>query len=77
MGKLMNRLQAQLKETDNKKDAEECIEIYNWLKETTGHVWGNSWQQLINVRFEGQFPYATKVYSLNEMGKTLLKGIKE
>ena len=34
MGMLMNRLKAQLKNPETKKDAEDCIKIYNWIKET-------------------------------------------
>ena len=34
MGKLMDRLQRQLKNPDTKKDAEDCIKIYNWIKDT-------------------------------------------
>ncbi|MGK2864674.1 MAG: hypothetical protein ACSLE0_22280 [Chitinophagaceae bacterium] len=42
MGKLMIRLQKQLK-TEYKKDAEDCIEIYNKLKEINdGHVWSGT-----------------------------------
>lgn len=52
MGKLMNRLQLQLK-TEQKQDAEDCITIYNHLKYTTGHVWESQWNSLVNTTFEG------------------------
>ena len=35
MGKLMDRLQRQLK-TEHKKDAEDCIKLYEYLKEKNG-----------------------------------------
>ena len=74
MGKLLTHLKKQLKETDHKKDAEECIVIYNWLKSTDkdGAVWSSRWSPLVNVSFEG---WNIKRYSLNIIGKTLLKGI--
>jgi hypothetical protein len=78
MGKLMDRLIQQLKRPDNKKDAEECIEIYNWLKSTDkdGSVWSSRWKPLVDVKFR-EFPYGGRNYSLNITGKALLKGIKK
>jgi hypothetical protein len=76
MGKLMNHLERQLKEKEHKKDAEECIKIYNWIKDTDkdGCVWSSRWQPLVSVSFEGM---NIKRYSLNFTGKTLLKGIEQ
>jgi len=34
MGKITNHLEKQKKEPKHKKDAEECIKIYNWIKDT-------------------------------------------
>lgn len=78
MGKLMDNLQKQLKEPEYKKDAEECIEIYNWIKATDkdGRVWSSRWEPLVDVKFKG-FPSDKRTYSLNITGKTLLKGIKK
>jgi hypothetical protein len=75
MGKLMNHLEKQLKESEHRKDAEECIEIYHWIKSTDpeGRVWSSRWSPLVNVSFEG---WNTKRYSLNITGKCLLKGIR-
>jgi len=75
MGKLMNHLQKQLKEPEHKKDAEECIEIYNWIKDTDkeGKVWSSRWSPLVIPSFEG---WNIKRYKLNITGKTLLKGIR-
>ena len=55
MGKLTNRLEQQLKRVDHKKDAEECIEIYNWIKNTDKYerVCSSRWEPLTNVRFKG------------------------
>jgi len=71
----MNHLLKQLKEPEHQKDAEECIEIYNWLKETDpeGRVWESRWSPLVQVSFEG---WNIKRYKLNITGKALLKGIK-
>jgi len=71
----MNHLQKQLKETEHKKDAEECIEVYNWIKSTDKEkrVWSSRWEPLVNVSFEG---LNIKRYRLNITGKTLLEGIK-
>lgn len=75
MGNLMRHLNKQLKEPEHKKDAEECIKVFNWLQKTDkdGRVWSSRWNPLVNVSFEG---WNVKRYSLNITGKTLLKGIK-
>ena len=76
MGKLLNRLNKQLK-TEKKEDAKECIEIYNWIKSTDkdGCVWSSRWTPLVDVKFKG-FPSDERYYNLNITGKTLLKGIR-
>lgn len=74
MGKLLDRLQKQLA-TENKQDAEDCLKIYQYLEETTGHVWESEWNVLANRKLIGQYPYKS-VYSLTPMGKTFLKGIE-
>jgi hypothetical protein len=77
MGKLMTRLKQQLKRPEFKKDAEECIKIYNWIKTTDkdGRVWSSRWEPVINIKFK-EFPSDERDYSLNITGKTLLKGIE-
>lgn len=77
MGKLMDRLKKQLKNPEHKKDAEDCIKIYNWIKETDkdGCVWSSRWNPLVDVKFKG-FPSDERTYSLNITGKILLKGIE-
>ena len=76
MGKLMNRLLKQLENTDTKKDAEDCIKIYNWIKDTDkdGNVWSSRWTPLVDVKFKG-FPSDERTYKPNITGSTLLKGI--
>ena len=77
MGKLMTRLQNQLSDPDRKKEAEDCISVYNWIKRTDpdGQVWSSKWSPLVDVTFKG-FPSDIRYYKLNIMGQTLLKGIK-
>ena len=76
MGKLMNRLQKQLENPEHKKDAEDCIKIYNWIKETDkeGMVWSSRWTLLVDVTFKG-FPSKERTFKPNITGYTLLKGI--
>lgn len=78
MGKLLDRLNQQLKRPEFKEDAVECIKIYNWIKETDpeGRVYSSRWTPLVDVKFKG-FPSDIRNYSLNITGKTLLKGIKK
>lgn len=77
MGKLMDRLQKQLKNPETKKDAEDCIKIYNWIKDTDkdGRVWSSRWEPLVDVKFKG-FPSDERTYKPNITGYTLLKGIE-
>jgi hypothetical protein len=75
MGKLMVRLEKQLA-TEDKKDAQDCIEIYNKLKELdNGNVWSSKWNGLTDVTFEG-FPSDKRKYKPSSIGYIFLKGIK-
>lgn len=75
MGKLLNRLEKQLK-TEYKQDAENCIKIYNKLKELhNGHVWESNWNPLIKVEFIGGYPNYERRFKLTEIGHIFLKGI--
>jgi hypothetical protein len=75
MGKLLTRLEHQLT-TEHKKDAEDCIEIYNKLKEMgDGKVWESNWRPLTDVTFKG-FPSDKTTYKPNTKGYIFLKGIK-
>mgnify|MGYP001174242167 CR=1 FL=1 len=74
MGKLSDRLEKQSK-TEYKQDAEDCIKIYNKLKEQSdGHVWESEWTPLVTVEFIGKYPY-TRRYKPTKIGYIFLKGI--
>lgn len=73
MGKTLNYLEKQLK-TELKQDAEDCLKIYNHLKETTGHVWESSWRSLVDVIFKG-YPSDERVFRPTNIGKIFLKGL--
>ena len=74
MGKLYDRLQKQLK-TEYKEDAENCLIIYNKLKEMyNGSVWSNNWAPLVNTIFKG-FPSDERRFKPTEIGKIFLNGL--
>ena len=74
MGKLNNRLQKQLSSEEHKKDAEDCLKIYNHLIEVTGHVWDSEWRVLVSTKFKG-FPSNERTYKPTSIGYTLIKGL--
>lgn len=77
MGKLYDRLQKQLKSEEYKKDAEDCLKIYEKLKEiNNGSVWKSSWNLLTTVKFKG-FPSDDRTYKPSQEGYVFLKGIEE
>lgn len=77
MGKLYDRLQKQL-QTEFKKDAEDCIKMYNKLKEMNdGKVWESQWTPLIKVSYVGVYPRSIRVYKPSGVGYCFLKGIEE
>lgn len=73
MGKLLIRLEKQLS-TEYKQDAEECLKIYNYLKETTGHVWESQWNPFVQTIFEG-YPSDKRRFKLTSLGKIFLNGL--
>ena len=75
MGKLLIRLENQLK-TEYKQDAEDCIKIYNQLKEITGHVWESDWRPLVHTIFIKGFPSNERRFKPTSLGYIFLKGIK-
>ena len=76
MGKLMEHLQKQLQTEGRKKDAEDCIKIYEKLKElSNGYVWESKWRILVDVKFKG-FPYDDRTYKPSEIGYVFLRGIE-
>lgn len=77
MGKLYDRLQKQL-QTEFKKDAEDCLRIYEKLKElNNGSIWESSWNPLTTVKFVGTYPNSERIYKPSQEGYVFLKGIKE
>ena len=78
MGKLYDRLQKQLKSEEYKKDAEDCLKIYEKLKEmNNGSVWESSWNPLTTVKFVGTYPNSERIYKPSKEGYVFLKGIDE
>ena len=75
----MDALQRQLKNPDTKEDAEDCIRIFNWIKNTDpdGRVWSSRWMPLVSVRWEGQYPNSKAIYKPTIIGYTLLEGLKQ
>lgn len=80
MGKLYDRLQKQLKSEEYKKDAEDCLKIYEKLKEmNNGRVWDSSWNPLTTVKFVGTYPNSERIcsYKPSQEGYVFLKGIEK
>lgn len=78
MGKLYDRLQKQLKSEEYKKDAEDCLKIYEKLKEmNNGKVWESSWNPLTTVKFVGTYPNSERIYKPSKEGYVFLKGIEK
>ena len=76
MGKTMNYLQKQLKDPETKKDAEDCIKIFENIKEKTGHVWASDFNPLCRVvGYVGQYPNSRMVYKPTSIGYIFLKGL--
>lgn len=74
MGKTLNDLRKQLKLEDHRKDAENCIEIYNKLKDLEGHVWSSKWRALTTVvGFNGRFPNCFPITKPNAIGYSFIK----
>lgn len=78
MEALYNYLQKQLKDEAHKKDAEDCLKIYEKLKELNdgGSVWASQWNPLVEVHYEG-FPSDNRTYKPSNLGYIFLKGIEE
>jgi hypothetical protein len=75
MGKLLDRLEKQLG-TEFKQDAEDCLKIYNYLKETTGHIWQSEWTPLVTTIFKG-YPSDERRFKPTAIGYIFLKGINK
>lgn len=73
MSKTLKYLEKQLK-TEHKQDAEDCLLIYNKLKEiNNGHVWSSNWTQLVSTVFKG-FPSDDRRFQPTVIGRIFLKG---
>lgn len=71
-------LEKQLKNEKCKVDAENCIKIYNKLKELNGggSVWASQISTLFDVKFQG-FPSDERTYKPSRVGCIFLKGISD
>lgn len=75
MSKTTNYLEKQLS-TEFKQDAEDCLIVYNHLKDmNNGSVWQSQWNPLVSVIFKG-FPSDERRYELTAIGRLVLKGIE-
>ena len=75
MSKLYDALQDQLK-TEHKKEAEDCIKIYNKLKEMSGgSLWSSDWNALVHTILIGTWPNVKSIFKPNAIGKIFLKGM--
>ena len=76
MGKVLDKLNKQLK-TQQKKEAEDSLKIYNYLvKVNNGRVWESQWNTLVTTHVRGMYPNNRQWYEPNTIGYTLLKGIE-
>ena len=75
MGKLYNELQKQLEMAEHRQDAEDCIFIYDNLKEIEGAVWNSTWRVLTKVETKGMYPNCIKIYKPSKIGKIFIRGI--
>lgn len=74
MGKLLDSLNRQLK-TENSKNAEKCIQIYNALMEINGNVWSSDWQVLTKSGYQGF--NKDRIYFPSKVGEVFLKGLNK
>ena len=78
MGNVMDYLRKQLKSEDAKlrKDAEDCIKIYETLKEMHyGCVWNTQWDLLVKVNYKDVLSNE-RTYRPTAIGYVFLKGIE-
>ena len=77
--KLITQLQKQLQSTDPEvvSNANKCLLIYNYLKETEGRVWESKWDILTKVTdIIGKYPNSYAVYKPTHIGNMVLKRLK-
>ena len=76
MGKLLDTLSKQIKTEEFKQDAENCLKIYNKIKElNSGKVWAEEWRTLTSVKFIGKMPNSVRVYKPSKIGEIFIKGL--
>lgn len=73
-----DRFQKQLQVEEHREDAEDCIKIYNKLKEMNdGSVWSSDWQVLTTIGgWIGERPHAQMAYKPSKVGYVFLNGIR-
>lgn len=75
MSKLYNDLLRQL-ETEYKEEAEECIRVYDKLKElNNGSVWQSQWTLLVSTQYVGSYPNSHIISRLTPVGRIFFNGI--
>lgn len=75
MSKVLIHLEKQLK-TEYKQDAEDCLIIFNKLKEIdNGYVWSSKWRLLVHTIFKG-FPSDERRFEPTNIGRIFLKGLQ-
>lgn len=64
---------------EHRKNAEDCIKIYNKLKEMNdGSVWSSDWQVLTTIGgWIGERPHAQMAYKPSKVGYVFLNGIRD
>lgn len=78
MGKMYDILKRQLLSKEYRKNAEDCIKIFNKLKEINdGSVWESDWKVLTTTcGCMGKQPHIQMVYKPSKVGYIFLNGIK-
>lgn len=78
MGKIKNRLEAQLEISEYTQDAKDCMLIYDYLiKEDDGHIWESRWSPLVSSTYVGKYPNGKTVYHPTDLGRALVVKIKQ
>lgn len=79
MGKLYDQLQRQLKSVEYKKDAEDCLHLYEILKEISGgYVFIPDWDRLTTFSgYIGHPPHIELAMKPSKLGYALLNGVGE
>lgn len=77
MSRIYDYLQKQLKSEEHRKDAEDCLKIYEKLKDISkGCAIHNHWRQLVDTHY-GRFGSRERTYKPTKIGRMFLKRIEE